>query len=468
MEKVINAVNGAVWSPALIILLIGAGLYFTIRTRCVQVRRIGLMARLLFNKDTHPGHEGFSSFQAFCVALSGRVGTGNIVGVATAIALGGPGAFFWMWVIAFLGASTAFVESTLAQMYKFKHHTGYRGGPACYIDVALGKRWLSVLFVFFTLLGYGTFLAMVQANGISVAINNSFEVPGIVTGLVLMLMVFLVVAGGMKRIAKVASAVTPFMALGYVLMAFVILAVNWKSVPGMFGMIFTSAFGTNQVFGGLIGSAIAMGVKRGLFSNEAGQGGGAIVSGSADVSHPAKQGLVQAFSVYIDTLLVCTATALMILCTGNYNVFDQNTGEMIVSNAPQLGSNYVAFTQASIDSVFNGFGGIFVSVALAFFVFTTLIAYYFYSESSIIFLCRIWDIADTRKEKVILWIYRIFLFTAIVLGSCTATGTVWTIGDIGLGLTTWINVIVLLILSPRALKALADFENTLNDHGKRH
>ena len=217
-----------------------------------------------------------------------------------------------------------------------------------------------------------------------------------------------------------------------------------------------------------MGSAIAMGVKRGLFSNEAGQGGGAIVSGSADVSHPAQQGLVQAFSVYIDTLLVCTATALMILCTGNYNVFDQNTGEMIVANAPQLGSNYVAFTQASIDSVFNGFGSFFVTIALAFFVFTTLIAYYFYSESSIIFLCRIWNIADSSKEKVILWIYRIFLFTAIVLGSCTATGTVWTIGDIGLGLTTWINVIVLLILSPRALKALADYENTLNDHGKRH
>lgn len=458
MEKVIEAVNSAIWSPALIILLIGAGLYFTIRTRCVQVRRIGLMARLLFSKEGHPGHEGFSSFQAFCVALSGRVGTGNIVGVATAIAMGGPGAVFWMWVIAFLGASTAFVESTLAQMYKFKHHSGYRGGPACYIDEALGQRWLSVVFVFFTLVGYGTFLAMVQSNGISVAINNSFKVPGLVTGLILMTIVFLVVAGGQKRIARVASAITPFMALGYVVMAVIILAVNWKSVPGMFAMIFSSAFGTNQIFGGMIGSAIAMGVKRGLFSNEAGEGGGAIVSGSADVDHPAKQGLVQAFSVYIDTLLVCTATALMILCTGNYNVFDQNTGEMLVASAPQLGNNYVAFTQAAIDSVFNGFGSIFVTVALAFFVFTTLIAYYFYSESSIIFLCRIWNITGTRKENIILWIYRFFLFAAIVLGACTSTGIVWTIGDIGLGMTTWINVIVLLILSPLALKSLADYE----------
>lgn len=459
MDRIVDAIYNVVWSPALIVLLVGAGLYFTIRTRCVQVRRFGLMARLLAGKDGNERDgkpKGFSSFQAFCVALSGRVGTGNIVGVATAIALGGPGAVFWMWLIAFLGASTAFMESTLAQMYKFKHIQGWRGSPACYIEKGLGQRWLGVIFAIFTVVGYGLLLSMVQSNSIASAFDNSFAVSPIVTGAAIVFVLGLIVVGGAKRIAHVASIVTPFMAIAYVAMSLVIIAANWKAVPGVFAMIFSSAFGANATFGGIIGSAIAMGVKRGLFSNEAGEGGGAIVSASADVKHPAQQGLVQAFSVYIDTILVCTATALMILCTGKYNVYGPD-GAAIISNAPELGQNYVAFTQSAIDTVFKGFGSGYVTIALAFFAFTTIMAYYFYAESSIIYMFN----GSRRKEKVATWVYRLLLLGAIIYGACISAGAVWTIGDIGLGLTTWVNVIALLILCPQALKALKDYESKL-------
>lgn len=464
MDKIVQQIYNIVWSPALIILLVGAGLYFTLRTRCVQIRRIGEMVRLLFKKPKGKEREGISSFQAFCIALSGRVGTGNIVGVATAIALGGPGAVFWMWVIAFLGASTAFMESTLAQKYKFKRGSEWRGGPASYIDEGLGCRWLGIVFAIFTIIGYGMLLAMVQANGVASAFDNSFSINPLWTGIGVVVLLAVVIVGGVRRIADFASVVTPFMALGYILMSLIIIGANIKAVPAVFGMIFSSAFGFNSAFGGIIGSAISMGVKRGLFSNEAGQGGGAIVSASANVDNPAQQGLVQAFSVYIDTILVCTSTALIILCTGCYNIFGAD-GRMIASNAPELGSNYVGFTQAAIDTVFNGVGSAFVAIALAFFTFTTLIAYYFYSESSILYIARLKG--RKSKERMNILVYRILLFAAVVYGACTQSDTVWTIGDIGLGLTTWINVIVLLILCPQALKDLKEYEATLPRRGRR-
>lgn len=466
MDKIVQQIYNIVWSPALIVLLVGAGLYFTLRTRCVQVRRIGEMVRLLFRKPAGAkgDRQGISSFQAFCIALSGRVGTGNIVGVATAIALGGPGAVFWMWVIAFLGASTAFMESTLAQKYKFKRGSEWRGGPASYIDEGLGCRWLGILFAIFTIIGYGLLLAMVQANSVASAFDNSFSINPLCTGIGVVVLLAVVIMGGVRRIADFASVVTPFMALGYILMSLIIIGANIKAVPAVFGMIFSSAFGFNSAFGGIIGSAISMGVKRGLFSNEAGQGGGAIVSASANVDNPAQQGLVQAFSVYIDTILVCTSTALIILCTGCYNIFGAD-GRMIASNAPELGSNYVGFTQAAIDTVFNGVGSAFVAIALAFFTFTTLIAYYFYSESSILYIARLKG--RKSKERMNILVYRILLFAAVVYGACTQSDTVWTIGDIGLGLTTWINVIVLLILCPQALKDLKEYEATLPRRGRR-
>ena len=453
-----DLIYNIVWSPALIVLLVGAGLYFTIRTRCVQIRRVGLMARLLFGRR-RSNDDSFSPFQAFCVALSGRVGTGNIVGVATAIALGGPGAVFWMWVIAFLGASTAFTESTLAQIYNFRHEGQLRGGPASYIEKGLKKPGLGMLFAILTIAGYGMLLVLTQANGVSGAFQNSFAVKPWISGAVLAFLISLVIIGGAKRIANVATVVTPFMAIAYILMAIVIICANISSVPAMLGMIVKNAFGINPLVGGMLGSTVAMGVKRGLFSNEAGQGGGAIVSASAQNDMPAQQGLVQAFSVYIDTILVCTATALMILCTGNYNLVDSSSGEILYAVAPELGNNYVGYTQAAIDSVFSGFGSAFVAVALSFFVFTTLMAYYFYAESSIAYIFSRAGKAGGKGEKAAVWVYRIIMLVLIVLGACTSSDIAWKWGDVGLGLTTWINVLSLLFLFPQALKALKEVES---------
>ncbi len=464
-ERIVSYVNSVVWSPALVILLVGAGLYFSVRTRFVQIRRVGLMTRILFRKRENTAEKkGVSSFEAFCIALSGRVGTGNIVGVATAIALGGPGAVFWMWIIAFFGASTAFVESTLAQLFKFSHESGFRGGPACYIEKGLHSKWLAILFAIITILATGMMLPTVQANGMAAAAMNSFGVKPLVSGLTLAFLMALVIVGGVKRIAKAASLVTPFMAVAYIIISLAILALNWRAIPSLFSCIIQNAFGINPICGGILGSTIMMGVKRGLFSNEAGQGTGAIPSASADVKHPAEQGLVQAFSVYVDTLLVCTATALMILSAGTFNILDSSTGEMLVTNAPELGANYVGYTQAAVDSVLGGFGGIFVSIALAFFVFTTVMAYYFYSESSLMYLCNIGNKVSKRTEGILIRFLQIILISAVVFGAVKEANLVWTLGDIGVGIMAWVNVLAILILAPKAIKALKEYESSVRKH----
>lgn len=457
MKEIVSAINDVIWSPVLVILLICTGLYFSIGTRFVQIRKIKEMIRILFPKkeERKSTSEGISSFEAFCVALSGRVGTGNIVGVATAIAIGGPGAIFWMWIVAFLGASTAFVESTLSQLFKFKHEGIWRGGPFQYITEGLNCKWLGVAFAIATIIGSGILSTTVQSNGMANAITNSFSLSPLTGGIVLAVLIGLVIIGGIRRISKVASIVTPFMALGYILVALIVLAFNWRLVPGAFGSIFTNAFGINPLCGGILGSTIAMGVKRGLFSNEAGQGTGAIPSASADVKHPAQQGLAQAFSVYIDTLLVCTATALMIITTGSFNVIDQETGKLLVANAPELGNNYVAYTQTAVDSVFGGLGGAFVSISLIFFVFTTVMAYYFYSESSLIFLFRK---VEGKAGKILLNCFKVLFIGAIIFGAVNEADLVWTLADIGVGTMAWINVIAIILLSPKAFKALRDYE----------
>ena len=461
LEKVVSTVNDIVWSPALVILLVGAGLYFSVRTRFVQLRRIGLMTRLLFRKqDKTDGRKGVSSFEAFCIALSGRVGTGNIVGVATAIALGGPGSVFWMWVIAFFGASTAFVESTLAQIFKFSHSTGYRGGPFSFIDNGLNVRPVAIIYAFFTILACSLLLPTVQANGMATAAMNSFHIQPLYAGLFLAFLTGLVIVGGIKRIARAAAIITPFMAGIYILISVVILLLHWQAIPSLLSCIVRNAFGINPLCGGILGSTIMMGVKRGLFSNEAGQGTGAIPSASADVKHPAEQGLVQAFSVYVDTLLVCTATALMILSAGTYNVVDAG-GELLYAGAPELGANYVGFTQAAVDSIIGGFGSAFVSIALTFFVFTTLLAYYFYSESSVIYLCHIRGKDSTRTERVLLRVLQALILSAIVFGSAREANLAWALGDIGVGIMAWVNVIAILFLAPKAVKALREYENQL-------
>lgn len=464
--KIVSAINDIVWSPALVVLLIFAGIYFSIRTGFVQVRRFGLILKSLFSRRGGKGDShGISSFQAFCVALSGRVGTGNIVGVATAIALGGPGSVFWMWIIAFFGASTAFVESTLAQIYKFKHATGYRGGPSNYIQHGLGLKWLGILFSIIAVTAFSTMLTTVQSNGISSALGNSYGLSPLVSGLILAFILGLVIIGGIKSISKVASVVTPFMALGYVLISIVVIILHIHDVPAVLGSIVTNAFGIRPIAGGILGSTIMMGVKRGIFSNEAGQGSGAIVSASADVPHPVKQGLAQSFSVYVDTLLVCTATALMILCSGTYNILS-STGEVLVANAPELADNYVGYTQAALDSALNGFGNQFVTIALFFFVFTTVMAYYFYSESSIMYMFDVSGKGGSRAEKLCVWALRIVILAATVFGAVRETNVVWMLGDIGVGLMAWVNVIALLILCPKAIRALKDYESRLRNGEK--
>ena len=439
IENLINTINGWVWSPALVFLCLAAGLYFSFGTRFVQVRRFGEMARLLFSTDKTQ-KTGITSFQAFSMALSGRVGTGNIVGVATAIGYGGPGAIVWMWIIAFLGAGSAFAEATLAQIFKENHKGEYRGGPAYYIEKGLKAKWLGVVFAICAVVACGVFLPPVQSNGIAISFANTLEVNPAWIGLGVALLIGFVIIGGVKRIANVAQVVAPFMAILYILLSIVILIVHAGEVPAVFGDMVTSAFGMNEVFGGILGSTIAWGVKRGIYSNEAGQGTAPIVAAAAKVSHPVKQGMVQAFSVYVDTLLVCTATAVMILACKTYNVFGAD-GSML-------------YTSAAISTLLGGkVGGLVVSIALFFFAFTTIMAYYYYAETNLVYL-----FGKGRREKVFVWILRVALIAAVFYGSLNKASLMWTLGDIGVGTMAWINIVAILLLSMIPFKVLRSYE----------
>ncbi|HLV47569.1 MAG TPA: alanine/glycine:cation symporter family protein, partial [Aliidiomarina sp.] len=359
MESLVNTVNSIIWSPALVVLCLAAGLFYSILTRFAQVRHFKEMVRLLFSPNE--SSKGISSFQALAVTLSGRVGAGNIAGVAAAIGFGGPGAIFWMWVVAFLGASTAYAESTLGQVYKEEVDGQYRGGPAYYFEKALGQKWLGILFALSAVLACGIFLPGVQANVVGNAVTQVFGDGTMVetyfgdvgmhkvTALAVILIVLgFIIFGGIKRIAHFTQVVVPFMALAYIIMAMIIVFLNLDKVPGVFSLILGDAFTAKAGFG----AAIGWGVKRGIYSNEAGQGTGPHASSAAEVDHPAQQGLVQAFSVYVDTLFVCTATALMILITQQYNVITEDfdlltgAGAVIVQNVPlttEVASS--AFTQ---------------------------------------------------------------------------------------------------------------------------
>ena len=489
LTTAIQSVNGWVWSPALVVLCLAAGLYFSLRTRFVQVRRLGEMVRLLFGSAGKDGKKtGISSFQAFAMALSGRVGTGNIVGVATAIGFGGPGAIVWMWIIAFFGAGSAFVEATLAQIYKEDHNGQFRGGPAYYIEKGLHSPFFGGLFAVLAAVACGVFLPPIQCNGIALSCSRSFGVDVWVIGLVVATLIGLVIIGGVKRIANVAQVVAPVMAIIYIVLALVVLAVHYQVVPAVFMQMLRGAVGVNEVGGALLGSTIAWGVKRGIYSNEAGQGTGPIVAAAAKVSHPVKQGLVQAFSVYIDTLLVCTATALMILACRTYNIIESVTpvvgGDAIVtylqqnSGAP-TGEPGVFYTTGALGTVIGPRAGdMVISIALFFFAFTTIMAYYYYAETNLVYLFNRWrrrvykkhperlaeleeadmHFGDDRGEKVVIWVLRIGTISAVFVGSLAGSGIVWTVGDIGVGAMAWINIIAILLLSPKALRSLKDYE----------
>jgi AGCS family alanine or glycine:cation symporter len=448
LSDFITALNGVLWSTPVIYILLGVGLLFSILTRFLQVRHIKEMVVLMFQGKS--SEAGVSSFQALSIALSGRVGTGNIAGVATAIAFGGPGAVFWMWAIAFIGAASAFVESTLAQIYKVKQDGQYRGGPAYYIEKGIGWKWFAVLFAFAALIAMAILMPGVQSNSIAAGVENAFGIKPVFTGLAIVLLLGFIIFGGVKRIANAATLIVPFMALGYILLSVVIVLMNITELPGVISLIFRSAFGLDSAFGGIIGMAIAWGVKRGVYSNEAGQGTGAHPAAAAEVSHPAKQGLVQAFSVYIDTLFVCSATAFMILFTGMYNTQAEN-GSYIVNNLGDVTPG-PGYTQAAIDSVIPGFGAGFVAIALFFFAFTTIMAYYYIAETNIAYLMR------NRNGKSAMFALKLIILAASFYGSVRTAELAWALGDAGLGIMVWLNVIAILILAKPALITLKDYE----------
>ncbi|MFC7373536.1 alanine/glycine:cation symporter family protein [Fictibacillus iocasae] len=446
-------VDGAVailWSQPMIYFCLGVGLLFSILTRFLQVRHFKDMIKLMFQGKSSDA--GVSSFQALAMALSGRVGTGNIAGTATAIAMGGPGAVFWMWMIAFIGAASAFIESALAQVYKVKQDGQYRGGPAYYIEKGIGWRWYGVIFAVASIVAMALLMPGIQSNSIAVGLDNAFNVDPKITGVVLMVLLAGIIFGGVKRIAVVAQYVVPFMAIGYILVSLVIVAANITELPAVFSLILRSAFGADAAFGGILGAAISWGVKRGVYSNEAGQGTGPHPAAAAEVSHPAKQGLVQAFSVYVDTLLVCSATAFMILFTGSYNVYENaDKTSYIVEKLPGVPEG-AGYTQAAIETVLPGFGAGFTAVALFFFAFTTIMAYYYMAETNIAYLAR------GRNPKAAMFVLKLVILGATYYGAVKTTELAWAMGDIGLGIMVWLNLIAILILAKPALAVLKDYE----------
>ncbi|MCM3117274.1 alanine:cation symporter family protein [Neobacillus sp. MER 74] len=448
MEELVNKASGMVWSLGLVAFALGAGLFFSIITRFVQIRYFKEMIKLLFDKGEP--ESGVSSFQAFCMALAGRVGIGNIAGVATAIAFGGPGAVFWMWIMALLGGASAFVESTLAQVYKVKDGNQYRGGTPYFIEKGLKMKWFGVLVAIVVTLCYGILVPGIQANTIAVGFENTIGLNKSITGIILVALLGIIIFGGVKRIASVADKVVPFMALGYVIVTFVLLIANASEIPAMFGLIISSAFGANEMFGGMFGAAIAWGVKRAVFSNVAGVGEGTYSSAAAAVSHPAKQGLVQAFSVYIDTIVVCTATALMILITGMYNITPEGQSS-IVDNIPGVEAGPM-WTQAAVESVIPGFGGLFVAIAIFFFAFTTLMAYYYISETTLFYLGRNRNLKGFKAGLMILFLGMIYI------GSVENASLLWGLGDFGFGSMAWLNLVAILMLTKTALKVFKDYE----------
>lgn len=463
MQETVNFLNDIIWSKPLVYLCLAAGLFFSVITRFVQIRQFREMWRLLMSGKS--SEKGISSFQALAVSLSGRVGTGNIAGVAAAIGFGGPGAVFWMWVVAFLGAATAYIESTNAQIYKEEEDGVYRGGPAYYFEKALGQKWYAWIFAISTIVACGLLLPVVQSNGIGDALVNVFGQGGTVNSFMgelaltkvyaatfIVVILGFIIFGGVKRIATFTQVVVPFMALAYILIACTIIALHIDMLPGIVAQIFTDAFTPMAGFG----AAIYWGVKRGVYSNEAGQGTGPHAAAAAEVDHPAQQGLVQAFSVYIDTLFVCSATAFMILITQSYNVMPEGTTTFVVQN---LASDVVisgpAFTQIAVDSVLTGFGKPFIALALFFFAFTTVLAYYFIAENNVSYINR------TIKMPALRYFLKVMIMAAVFYGTVAQPSAAWGMGDVGVGVMAWLNIVGILVIffmAKPAIKALKDYE----------
>ena len=437
MIDLINQVNDVVWGYVLIAALVGCGLWFTLRLRFVQFRMVGEMLRLLGDSSVRPtgSEKHISSFQAFTVSLASRVGTGNLAGVATAIAVGGPGAVFWMWVMALFGSATAFVESTLGQLFKRHHADSFIGGPAYYIEQGLKRRWMAVLFAVLITVTFGLANNSVQSNTICHAMEGAFGWDHTLVGVVLMVMALVIVFGGIQRIARVSSVLVPLMAVGYFVLAVVVVVMNIEKVPHVLRVIVESAFGLNQAVGGMVGAAIMNGVKRGLFSNEAGEGSAPNAAATAAVSHPVKQGLIQSLGVFTDTLLVCSCTAFIILISGIYEHSDLNG---------------IVLTQAALETEVGTWGRTFVAVAIFLFAFSSIIGNYYYGEANVRFMTK-----DPRAVTL----FRIFSGGVMVMfGAYVSLDTVWSIIDLCMALLTACNLVAIVLLGKYVFRLFDDYQ----------
>lgn len=443
MNELITQINDAIWGYVLIAALIICGIWFTWKTRGVQFRMVGEMIRLLTDSatsgtgslsDKDKNHKHISSFQAFAVSVATRVGTGNLAGVATAIAIGGPGAVFWMWVIALIGSATAFIESTLGQLYKQRHKDSFVGGPAYYIEKGLHCKWMAYLFAVLITITFGLSYNSIQSNTICGAMQEAFGWNPLIVGGILSVVALIIIFGGLHRIANVSAVLVPLMAIGYFILVVVIMMMNIQLIPHVMKVIFTSAFGLEQGVGGAIGATIMNGVKRGLFSNEAGEGSAPNVAATATVSHPVKQGLIQALGVFTDTLLVCSCTAFMILISGLYNT-------------PEL--NGIALTQAALNSEIGAIGPTFIAIAILLFAFSSIIGNYYYGEANIRFM---------TSSNTVLTVYRVFSGGVLVMfGAMASLEIVWNLGDLCMALLTACNLVAIISLGKYAFRLLEDY-----------
>ena len=433
----IASINNLLWTYILVVMLLGCAIWFTIRTRFVQFHMLKEMIRLLGEstfQNKGKAHQ-VSSFQAFAISLASRVGTGNLAGVATAISIGGPGAVFWMWIIALLGASSAFVESTLAQLYKVRGKDSFIGGPAYYMKKGLKQPWMGIVFAILIIFTFAFSFNTVQSNTICAAFEQAFQIEHTLMGVILTSLTLLVIFGGIQRIAKVSSIIVPLMALSYILLAFTIVLMNIPRLPEVIELIIANAFGWEQALGGGIGIALMQGIKRGLFSNEAGMGSAPNVAATANVSHPVKQGLIQTLGVFTDTLVICTCTAFIILISGMYI-----HGE----------TNGIQLTQMALDNEIGSGGSTFVAIAILFFAFSSIIGNYFYGEANLRYL---------TENNQIIWVFRILCCTMVMLGALSSLDLVWGIADICMGLMAIFNLIAITLLGKYAFRLLEDYRS---------
>lgn len=436
LNTAINSVQEFLWTYIVLFVVIGVALYFTIGTRFVQFRMFGEMIRLMFHpekrkQDGDAAHH-ISSFQAFIVALASRIGTGNLAGVATAISVGGPGSIFWMWLMALLVSASAFVESTLAQLYKRKGKKSFFGGPAYYMKYGLGKSWMGVLFSILIILTFGCAYNCIQGNTIAQAWQEAFDVPTWVMGVIVTALTLLVVFGGIHRIAKVSGIVVPFMAVVYFVVALGVVLFNIGTLPRVFEMIFENAFGIGQFAGGALGTIVMMGIKRGLFSNEAGEGSAPNAAATASVSHPVKQGLIQALGVFTDTLVVCSCTAFIILCSG----------------VDYTASNGIQLTQIALSHEIGSIGTPFIAIIIWMFAYSTIIANCYYGETNLVYF---------TKNRPAMFIYKLISCGCVMMGSVMSLDMAWSLSDLFMALLTMCNLTAIVLLFPKVRYLVADY-----------